>query len=80
MTTQKTERAEKMKKLHMVLCGAGVGTMASRGIELVTGGYSLPVQLICIVAGLVLAHFAVKKFYKAKAISPADASPGLLHG
>ena len=76
MNTQKTAREAKLKKFHMVLCGAGVGSLASRGIEQLNGGYSLPIQLACMVTGLVLAHLAVKRFYKPKAVQPQSQQSG----
>ena len=74
MTTPTTDRTEKLKKFHMVLCGAGVGSLASRGIEELNGVYSLPIQLACMAAGLCLAYFAVKRFYKSKA-TPSPVQP-----
>ena len=76
MNTQKVDRTEKLKKFHMVLCGAGLGSIASRGIEQLNGGYSLPVQLACIAIGLGLAYLAVKRFYKPKAVSLQPQQPG----
>lgn len=76
MKTKNTVREEKLKKFHMVLCGAGVGSLASRGIAQFNGGYSLPIQLACMVTGLVLAHFAVKRFYKPKAAPPQSQIAG----
>ena len=70
MTTPKTEREAKLKKVHMVLCGAGVGSLASRGIAQINGGYSLPIQLACMAVGLGLAYWAVKRFYKPKTVPP----------
>ena len=76
MNTKKTDRTEKLKKFHMVLCGAGVGSIASRGIEQFNDGYSLPVQLACMSVALGLAHLAVKRFYKPKAASLQSQQPG----
>jgi len=66
MAVNKELRAHKLKKFHMVLCGAGVGNIASRGLEEYTGGYSLMAQLVCMVVGLALAAWAVRKLYKPK--------------
>lgn len=76
MNIQKTDRTEKLKRFHMVLCGAGVGSLASRGIERFNDGYSLPVQLACMAVGLGLAYLAVKRFYKPKAVPLQSQQPG----
>ena len=76
MNTKRTDRTEKLKKFHMVLCGAGVGSIASRGIEQFNDGYSLPVQLVCMAVGLGLAYLAVKRFYRPEAISLQSQQPG----
>lgn len=76
MTTQKTDRTTKLKKIHLVLSGAGVGSLASRGLAQFNGGYSLPVQLACMAAGLGLAYLAVKRFYKPKAVTSQSQQPG----
>lgn len=76
MNTKKIDRTEKLKKFHLVICGAGVGSVASRGIEQFNDGYSLPVQLACMAVGLGLAYLAVKRFYKPKAVSLQSQQPG----
>lgn len=76
MNTKKTDRETKLKKFHMVLCGAGVGSMASRGIEQLNGSYSLPIQLACMATGLGLAYLAVKRFYKPKVAPLQPQEPG----
>jgi hypothetical protein len=60
----------------MVPCDAGVGSIASRGIEQFNDGYSLSVQLVCMAVGLGLAYLTVKRFYRPKAISLQSQQPG----
>ena len=66
MKIDNSDRSEKLTKFHLVLCGAGAGSIVSRLLEDLNGGYSLPVQLTCMSVGLVAAHLAVKRYYRAK--------------